>query len=113
MHISIDTSVPNMTLSFVTIVMPSAPNRYLVNIFRKHIIYTPQTYRLAHANPTFASRRKTISPVREKNFSHVPAKVCRNQTTNEVTDISSINYGNPLDKCHLVKFLQNSQYLHY
>jgi UTP:GlnB (protein PII) uridylyltransferase len=96
-----------MTLSFVTIVMHTAQNRHLVNIFRKHIIYTPQTYRLQRTNAAFVSRRKNISPVREKNFSHGPAKVCRNQTTNEVTDNSSINYGNPLDKYHLVKMLQN------
>ena len=32
--------------------------------------------------------QENISPVREKNFPHVSAKVCRNQTTNEVTDIS-------------------------
>jgi hypothetical protein len=88
LHIFIDTPVPNLTPSFVTIVMPSAPHRKPVKNFRKRTTRALQTYRLAHANTTFVSRRKNISPVREKNFSHVPAKVCRNQTTNEVTDIS-------------------------
>lgn len=109
MHISIDKTVPNLTPSFVTIVILAARAMLVVKIFRR-------LYHLPTVIDTFSPRKRYIRFTQknyfpregEKFFLTWQQKHTRNLSIRYVTDIPSISYGNLPDKYHLVKFLQNS-----